>query len=311
MQQTDNDPISGSSSKAQPGAVLRAWVRACRPHHWLKNLIVLTPIFAGHVYADSQKVLIASLVFCLMCLLSSAGYIVNDIIDRDADQQHPTKRLRPFAANELSARSGAAAAFTTIAGVFAVAWFLSTKFMLLLIVYATLMLGYTFRIKQAPLLDVALIATLFTLRVALGAAAIDIAQSAWLLSFAWSLFLSLSFAKRHCEIMGAFRSGRSMGPSRGYQSDDWPLTLSFGVGAGLASIVINLIYLANDAAPSGFYRHQAWLYVIPGVVLLWLMRIWLLSHRTALDDDPVLFAIRDPASIAMAVIAVIAFVTAL
>jgi 4-hydroxybenzoate polyprenyltransferase len=309
MRRTQNEPTSCVAPPRR--STPRAFLRACRPHHWLKNLVVLTPVLAGHVYADMHRLRIAILVFCLMCLLSSAGYVLNDIVDRTSDRQHPTKRFRPFAANELNARTGAVTAIATICGVFAVAAFLPLKFLLLLGAYATLMLGYTFKLKQEPLIDVAVIATLFTLRVALGAAAIDIAQSAWLLSFAWSLFLSLSFAKRHCEIMHASRTGRSEIASRGYRNDDWPLTLSFGVGAGLASIVINLIYLANDAEPSGFYRSQGALYLIPGVVLLWLMRIWLLSHRTTLDDDPVLFAIKDPASIAMAAIGLIAFVLAL
>lgn len=314
MRQTHLDPSTTAAPPAQrrrSSAANSAWLRACRPHHWLKNLIVLTAVFAGHVYADPRKVLVALLAFSLMCVLSSAGYILNDIVDLESDRRHPTKRHRPFAAGELNVRTGAAAALAAIAMVFGVAAFLPLGFFLLLLAYAALMLGYTYKIKQAPLIDVATIATLFTLRVALGAAAIDIAQSAWLLSFAWALFLSLSFAKRHCEIMHAAQSGRGEIASRGYRSDDWPMTLSFGVGSGLASIVINLIYLANDAAPSGFYRNQAPLYLIPAIVLLWLMRIWLFSHRTSLDDDPVLFAIKDRASVAMATTAVIAFLTAL
>ena len=307
MRQTRIDPATAQ----RHGPAASAWLRACRPHHWLKNLIVLAPVFAGHVYGEPQKILVALLAFVLMCALSSAGYVLNDIVDLDTDRRHPTKRRRPFAAGELNALAGAGAALAAIATVFGVAAFLPSRFFLLLAVYAALMLAYTYRIKRAPLIDVATIATLFTLRVAIGAAAADLAQSAWLLSFAWSLFLSLSFAKRHCEIMHAARTGRSDIAARGYETEDWPLTLAFGVAAGLASIVINLIYLANDAAPSGFYRNQAPLYVIPAVVLLWLMRIWLFSHRTRLDDDPVLFAIRDRASIALAATALIAFVAAL
>lgn len=255
--------------------------------------------------------LVALLAFALMCALSSAGYVLNDIMDLDTDRRHPTKGRRPFASGELNTLAGAAVALSVIVVVFGVATFLPSWFFLLLCFYAALMLAYTFRIKRIPLIDVATIATLFTLRVAIGAAAADLAQSAWLLSFAWALFLSLSFAKRHCEIMHAAQSGRGDIAARGYETQDWPLTLAFGVAAGLASIVINLIYLANDVAPSGFYRNQTPLYVIPAVVLLWLMRIWLFSHRTRLDDDPVLFAIRDRASIVLAATALIAFIAAL
>jgi hypothetical protein len=87
--------------------------------------------------------------------------------------------------------------------------------------------------------------------------------------------------------------------------------LTFGVGAGLISILIMLLYLANDAAPSGFYPHQGWLYAVPAAMLIWLMRVWVLSNRRELHDDPVIFALRDPTSLALGAAVVIAFILAL
>ncbi|MBV9557340.1 MAG: hypothetical protein JO254_09690 [Pseudolabrys sp.] len=95
---------------------------------------------------------------------------------------------------------------------------------------------------------------------------------------------------------------------RGFHADDWPLTLSFGVGAGLISILIMLLYLANDAAPSGFYPHQGWLYAVPAAMLIWLMRVWVLSNRRELHDDPVIFALRDPASLVLGAAVIAAFI---
>jgi hypothetical protein len=98
---------------------------------------------------------------------------------------------------------------------------------------------------------------------------------------------------------------------RGYRGSDWPVTLAFGIGAGLVSIVIMLLYMTNEAAPSGFYRQSGWLYVIPAVVALWLMRIWLLSNRMELHDDPVVFALRDRISLVLGIAVAIAFYLAL
>jgi hypothetical protein len=152
---------------------------------------------------------------------------------------------------------------------------------------------------------------MLTLRVVAGGAAIGTGHSAWLLSFSCAFFLSLALAKRHCEIRSTALAGAGPIAGRGFHSDDWPLTLSFGVGAGIASIIIMLLYLANDATPSGFYPHQGWLYVAPAMVLIWLMRVWLLSHRTELHDDPVIFALKDPASLVFAAAVVVAFMLAL
>ena len=98
---------------------------------------------------------------------------------------------------------------------------------------------------------------------------------------------------------------------RGYRGEDWPLTLGFGIGSGLLSIVIMLQYLTNDAMPSGFYDNAKWLYMEPALLMIWLMRIWLFSNRMALDDDPVVFALSDPASLALGGVAALSFFLAL
>jgi hypothetical protein len=150
---------------------------------------------------------------------------------------------------------------------------------------------------------------LFTLRIVMGAEILGIAHSPWLLSFALAFFLSLALAKRHAEVMAADHAQEIAG--RGYRGGDWPISLTFGVGVGLVSVVIVLLYLANDATPSGFYHHTGWLYAIPALMTVWLMRIWLLAHRELLHDDPVVFALRDPISVGLGVAVAIAFYLAL
>ena len=288
-----------------------AWLRALRLHHWSKNLFVFVPLLLGHAYSDVAKLAASAAAFLLLGLLVSAGYVINDVVDIEADRQHKSKQHRPFASGRLSPRAGIAVAAVLTAAAFAGAAFLSRGFAAVLVAYFLLTVLYSIWLKSVALIDVAAIATMLTLRIAAGGAVIGTGQSAWLLSFSGAFFLSLALAKRHGEVMQAALAAPGPIAGRGFRSEDWPLTLAFGVGAGLASIIIMLLYLANDAAPSGFYPHQGWLYAVPGVVLIWLMRVWVLSHRRELHDDPVIFALKDPASLALGVVAAAAFTLAL
>jgi 4-hydroxybenzoate polyprenyltransferase len=282
-------------------------VRALRPHQWSKNLLIFVPLFVGHGYGDPAKIVAAALGFLALSALASATYMVNDITDLDADRAHPTKRLRPFASGALPVAFGLVAAPILIVAALAGAYLLSPGFAAAMLAYCVVTLAYSFGLKRVPLLDVFVIGVLFTLRIVMGSEVAGLGHSPWLLAFAFAFFLSLALAKRHGEVMGASRDGVQGIAGRGYRGDDWPVTLSFGIGTGLVSVVIMLLYMTNDAAPSGFYRQEAWLYAMPALVSLWLMRIWLLSHRLMLHDDPVVFALKDRASLGLAVIVAIVF----
>jgi 4-hydroxybenzoate polyprenyltransferase len=184
---------------------------------------------------------------------------------------------------------------------------LSPAFAIALVVYLILSLAYSFGLKQLPLLDVLIISFLFMLRIVMGTALLGIGYSPWLLSFSGAFFLSLALAKRHVEVARANHVDIEDVVGRGYRGADWPLTLSFGVGSGLSSIVIMLLYLTNDATPSGFYSNPNWLYAVPILMMIWLMRIWMLSNRMELNDDPVIFALRDRASLLLGLLAAVSF----
>jgi 4-hydroxybenzoate polyprenyltransferase len=302
------DVMAGhTTADARP---VRAWLRALRLHHWSKNLFVFVPLLLGHLYDDLAKLAASIAAFLLLGLLVSAGYLVNDVADIEADRQHKSKQHRPFASGRISPRAGIAAAAMLALVAFAGAAFVSRGLVTVLLAYFLLTVSYSLWLKTVALIDVAAIASMLTLRIAAGGAAIATGHSAWLLSFSGAFFLSLALAKRHSELRQAALAGSGPIAGRGFHSDDWPLTLAFGVGAGLASIIIMLLYLANDAAPSGFYPHQGWLYVVPGAALVWLMRVWMLSHRTELHDDPVIFALKDPASLVLGGAVVAAFMLA-
>lgn len=295
----------------RPRRTWRTWARVFRIHQWSKNILVFVPLFTGHALSDVTKLYAACLAFIFLCVIASATYIINDLADLPADRLHPTKRYRPFASGAAPIALGVVAAPIMIIGSVVAAYTLSSGLAAMLLVYVGLTTAYSFELKKVPLLDVFVIGILFTLRVVLGTEAIGLNYSPWLLSFSLTFFLSLALAKRHGEVMRAAHAQRREIAGRGYSPEDWPVTLVFGVGFGVASIVIMLLYLANDAAPSGFYKQPLWLYAVPAFVVLWLMRIWLLSNRMELHDDPVVFALKDRPSLVLGSATAIAFFLAL
>lgn len=294
-----------------PVWAIKDWRRALRVHQWAKNVFIYVPLFVGHAYEDPTKIAAVTLGFILLCILSSATYIVNDLADLDADRAHVTKRLRSFASGSLKIAHGLIAAPLLILVALSGALALSPRFAAALFAYLVVTSAYSFGLKRIPLLDVFAIGVLFTLRIVMGAEVAGIGHSPWLLSFALAFFLSLALAKRHAEVMRAARIDVEEIVGRGYRGNDWPITLTFGVGVGLVSVVIMLLYMTNDATPSGFYRAPGWLYAIPALLTIWLMRIWILSNRMLLHDDPVVFALRDRISLALGVAVVCLFFLAL
>jgi 4-hydroxybenzoate polyprenyltransferase len=292
----------------RPRNLAQAWLHALRVHQWAKNLLLFVPLFVGHAFGDPKAIVSSALGFALLCLLSSATYILNDLADLDADRAHASKRRRPFASGGLKIVHGLIAAPAMIIAALVGAFALSPPFAVALAAYFILTTVYSFGLKRIALLDVFVIGLLFTLRIVMGAEVASLPHSAWLLSFALSFFISLALSKRHGEVMSA-DAGEIAG--RGYHRTDWPVTLTFGIGIGLVSVVIMLLYMTNDAAPSGFYHHPGLLYVIPALLTLWLMRIWLLSHRMELHDDPVVFALRDRVSLSLGLAVALSFYLAL
>jgi 4-hydroxybenzoate polyprenyltransferase len=282
-------------------------LRALRVHQWSKNLLIVVPLFVGHGYHDPEKIAATALGFLALCALTSATYMINDITDLEADRLHPRRRQRPFASGRLPIAFGLTAAPLIIAVALAGAYALAPAFAAALLAYLVVTLAYSLGLKRVPLLDVFIIGLLFTLRIVMGSEVAGLGHSPWLLSFAFAFFLSLALAKRHGEVFRATRIDGEEIAGRGYRGDDWPITLSFGVGAGLLSVIIMLLYMTNDAAPSGFYRQSAWLYAMPAIMSLWLMRVWLFSHRLELHDDPVVFALKDRVSLMLALLVATVF----
>jgi 4-hydroxybenzoate polyprenyltransferase len=279
---------------------MRNWLNAVRARQWSKNLLLFVPLILSRTFVDPAAVVRVAGAFLIFNAVVSASYLFNDVLDIESDRRHPSKQKRALAAGALSVRAALSVAAVLLIGGLAASLALGLLFTAILVFYVIVAAAYSLVIKRMPLSDVLTIGVLFSARVGAGAVAIPVFVSPWLISFSFLLFLSLALAKRHVEVIRASRLPEYTLKGRGYRADDWPLTLSIGVAAALSSLVIMLIYTEEAATTIGGFHHPIFLYPITAVILLWVMRIWLLSHRGELDDDPVDFAFKDKFSLALA-----------
>jgi 4-hydroxybenzoate polyprenyltransferase len=276
---------------------LAAVLRALRPSHWAKNLLVLAPAFLAHRWTDQLAVAGSVVAFCALCAVASAGYIVNDLRDVAADRAHPSKRNRPFASGALSARTGVCLAFAlSIVGAL-VAGLFSLPLGLFVVAYMVGTTAYSSGLKREVVLDVVALAGLYVLRLQVGAVASSAPISPWFLAFSGLFFLSLALAKRHVELRR--QQHRAQTPGRGYRPDDWPFTLAAGMASAMASVVVFLLYVAMNAGPPGAYKANGALWGIGAILAIWQCRLWLQAHRGDLQYDPVEYAFRDRASLCL------------
>ena len=285
------------------------WLRALRPHQWVKNLLILIPLFTAQRITEVSSVVNALLALLVFSLAASSVYVLNDLADVENDRLHPTKRERPFAAGAHSLVQGWVA--WPLLAVLALGLgfgLLGPVFGLTLTNYLVATTAYSFWIKRQPIADVLTLAGLYTIRIAAGAAAIGVAVSLWLLSFSLFLFLSLALVKRVSELSRVRTSGATMS-GRGYAVDDLELLSSYGVATSIASVVVFTLFI-YDPRTAQMYATPLLLWGSVPVLLGWIMRVWLKAHRGQMDEDPIVFAIRDRFSIACGVLVGSAFVLA-
>lgn len=294
---------------AVPG--LLTWARALRLPHWSKNLLVfVAPLLAFH-NAPPGALWQALLLFLAMGLLASATYVANDLLDLSADRRHPRKRLRPFASGAIAPKRGVIAAVLLLLLTVVLALALPPPVRVALAGYGVVTLAYSFFLKQQAIVDVFVLAGLFTLRILAGALLLPAAPSPWLLTFSMFFFLGLAMVKRHAELDRVVREGGSGVDSRGYTSRDLPLLLAAGVASSFAAIVIFMIYLIGEQYPNGMYRHPGLLWVMMPVLLIFVLRVWHLTVHGRMNEDPVMFALKDKVSLALGAMALGAVALAL
>ena len=271
--------------------------RSLRLHQWAKNALVFVPLMLGGKASDAAAWIHALDAFLAISLLASATYLLNDLWDLHEDRRHWSKKHRPLASGDLSI--ALSVGLITSCGLAALGLALAAGMgcTAMLALYLILSLSYSFRLKREPIIDVFLLAALFTMRLAVGVVVTDVRLSPWLLVFSMFIFLSLSFAKRQTEITRMAAHGLEAAPGRGYVAGDAPLVLATGLATMVAAVLIMVIYLIEDAFPKGLYNHPYFLWGFAVVIFLWLARVWLLCHRGQMHDDPVAFALKDRLSL--------------
>ncbi|WP_119421721.1 UbiA family prenyltransferase [Desertibaculum subflavum] len=289
---------------------LKALVRACRPHQWMKNLLVFVPIVTAGAVGQLEDWLLAIAAFMAFSLIASGIYLLNDLSDLPADRAHPRKSRRPLASGALDIRLALLAAPVLLAVGGWVAW--STGILWVLAVYVVTSTGYSMRLKEFPLVDMFALATLYTLRLYAGGEATGHPVSNWLLAFSIFLFLGLAAVKRVAELQSqaAREGGAKQLARRGYLVDDVQIVTMMGVAASFVASLVLALYVQNQwiAGRGGSSAELFWL-LVP-LALFWQCRLWLATARGYMDDDPIVYAARDWVSRLVAIAGFLVFIVA-
>ncbi len=289
----DPQKISLCVRNRPPG--LKTLLNAMRVHQWAKNALVFVPLIFSHSYTDIQLSLTALATFFVFSLCASGIYIINDLLDIEADRAHVSKKKRPFAAGSmLPTRGVIASVILLMLPLVASALFLGVKVTLVIITYIVLTNLYSFYLKHYSTIDVITLTCLYTIRIIAGGVAIAAMLSPWLLNFSLFFFLSLAYMKRYIELSSNKKRGKS--GARGYDVSEMDVIMTTGiVNGGLAALTLTL-YLNSDFVTTSYASPQV-LWLICPLLMFWIYRAWMWAKREKIDDDPVVFALKDRISL--------------
>jgi 4-hydroxybenzoate polyprenyltransferase len=273
----------------------RDYLKALRPRNWAKNLLVFVPLLAAHRVQEIGLLGKAALAFVALGCCASAGYLLNDLLDIEADRHHPEKRLRPFAAGKLPL-AWAFAMIPALLGLGCVVGALvSPGFLAALLFYFTLSVTYSLFLKKIVILDVLVLAGLHSVRILAGSVAVGVGLSHWLLAFSTFLFFSLALVKRYSElvVMRDVEGGNAR--ARAYELGDAELLSAMGTASGYLAVMVLALYIASDTAHV-LYAQRNLLWFLCPLMFYWISQVWLTAHRGKMRDDPLVFAASDRTS---------------
>ena len=279
-----------------------AVIRALRLHQWAKNLLLFVPLLAGHE-ADPPRWLATLIAFVAFGMCASATYVINDLFDLASDRAHPRKQRRPFASAALSIPFGLLLVAILLPLSLLLAAALAPAFLGMLLLYVVVTLLYSARLKQIAIVDVLVLASLYTHRVLAGGIVSAVMVSNWLLAISLFIFLSLALVKRCAELEFMGGDGNVALAGRGYRSSDLPYLISMGLASGFVAVMLLALYVDSQIG-NAMYPHVELLWLTLPVALFWIMRLWLKTSRMEIQDDPLLFAITDRASWIVAIVIV-------
>ncbi len=289
------------------GNSLRAWMKLVRLHQWSKNALVFVPLLTSHELRWGT-VLAAAGAFVAFSFAASAVYILNDLVDLEADRTHPSKKRRPLASGAVQILAAPPVAAAMLAAAFAVALAVAPLLAAVLLGYVILTTAYTFSLKRKMLVDVVTLAMLYTIRVIGGGAATSVHVSEWLLAFSMLIFTSLALIKRYVELAARADADRPDPTNRNYRKTDLDVLAALAAASGFNGVTVFALYVSSDSVRP-LYRHPDVLWLICPIFMYWIARALLMAHRRMMDDDPILFALRDRNSmLAIVLVGIILFV---
>lgn len=264
-----------------------------RVQQWIKNLLVFVPLLLIHEIDNPVQLWRSFLTFAAFCLVASASYVVNDLLDLHHDRAHAVKRSRPMAAGALPVPLGIAMVPLLAASGLAIASAVSVPVTVSVTGYLGAALFYSFFAKQRVSLDVVTLGLLYAIRVVAGGYAVEVPVSFWMIAFSMFMFLSLALLKRYSEVAVYGADDGTPLPGRGYVKDDLPLLSQIGISSGLISVLVLALYI-NSEDVTARYSQPEWIWALCPLAAYWVCRIWVLASRGRIDNDPVLFASSDP-----------------
>lgn len=279
-----------------PRARLAQWVKLVRVHQWLKNLLIFVPVIATHQFDNVQVWSTLVLAFLAFSLCASSVYITNDLLDLESDRLHPRKRSRPMASGLIPAWQGVVAAPLLLGAGVLLALQAGFAFFQWLLVYFVLTCAYSLVLKRLVLIDCLTLAMLYTLRIIAGAAAAGTDLTFWLLTESFFLFLSLAFVKRYAELKLQDQNGNVKAYGRGYYTSDAPIIQTMGLAAGYIAVLVLALYL-NSEGVTELYRSPVYIWASIPFMLFWISWMWMQANRGLMHDDPLVFAVKDKASL--------------
>ncbi len=268
-----------------------AYIKALRLHQWLKNSLVFLPMLAAH-QLNGAVFFLTLLAYLSFGLIASSVYVLNDLLDLAADRAHPRKRLRPFASGSIPIAHGTWMAASLLLLGTLLAFSISKSFLLIMAGYYLLTMAYSLNLKRRMVVDICVLAGLYTIRIIAGSAATDLTLSVWLLAFSVFFFLSLASVKRQAELIDIAARGNLKADGRGYHVDDLPIISMIAIGAGYVAVLVMALYL-NSPAVVVLYPHPEALWGVCVVLLYWITRTIMIAHRGNMHDDPVVYAAKD------------------
>jgi len=275
---------------------LASYIKALRPHQWLKNLLIFVPPLAAHHF-DLPDLARSLTAFVIFSLCASSAYLLNDLFDLRSDREHPSKRHRSFAAGDASLAKGALLLILGAVAACTASLALPRPFIAALALYYASTIGYSILFKRIAVLDVVILACLYSLRLLAGSAATEVPLSPWLLSFSIFMFISLALIKRCAELIDRRKNGKGDPIGRGYRLSDIAQLQTLAAASGYTATMVFGLYI-NHPDVALLYSHPERLWVVPVVLLYWFTRISMLTHRGEMHEDPVLFAAKDRVSLA-------------